>query len=94
LPAILENEMPSDDELDTKTAAAYGFAGVLLHSAVLQALVEKNVLTIQEVATLTAGAARMADGATALAGLPETAALAQKMLSDLAQSWAKRARTN
>jgi len=27
-------------------------------------------------------------------GLPETAALAQKMLSGLAQSWAKRARSN
>jgi hypothetical protein len=86
--------MPSDDELDTKTAAAYGFAGVLLHSAVLQALVEKNVLTIQDVATLTAGAARMADGAVPADGLPETAALAQKMLSGLAQSWAKRARSN
>jgi|HubBroStandDraft_1064217.scaffolds.fasta_scaffold2625447_1 hypothetical protein len=86
--------MPSDDELDDKTAAAYGFAGVLLHSAVLQALVEKNVLTIQEVATLTAGAARMADGASPVACLPETAALAQKMLAGLAQSWAKRARAN
>lgn len=86
--------MPSDDELDTKTAAAYGFAGVLLHSAVLQALVEKNVLTIQEVATLTAGAARMADGGAPMTVLPETAALAQQMLAGLAQSWAKRARTN
>jgi hypothetical protein len=86
--------MPSDDELNAQTAASYGFAGVLLHSAVLQALVEKNLLTIQEVAILTANAARMADGASPLASVPETAALTQKMLSGLAESWAKRARSN
>jgi len=86
--------MASDDELSAQAAAAYGFAGVLLHSAVLQALVEKQLLTIQEVATLTASAAQMADGTPPIAGPPGTAALARRMLAELAQSWAKRARTN
>ncbi|MEJ0069718.1 MAG: hypothetical protein WDO24_14410 [Pseudomonadota bacterium] len=86
--------MPIDDDLDVQTAAAYGFAGVLLHSAVLQALVEKNLLTIQEVATLTANAARVADDAVPVPSLPQMTALAQKMLAGLAESWAKRARAN
>jgi hypothetical protein len=86
--------MPIDDELNVQTAAAYGFAGVLLHSAVLQALVEKNLLTIQEVATLTAKAAQVADEAVPVPALPQMTAMAQRMLAGLAESWAKRARTN
>ncbi len=84
--------MPIDDDLEI--VAAHGLASVLLHSALLQALVEKGVFSIQDVAALTARASKAVDESTTMSSMPEMTALAQQMLAGLAQSWAKRAQGN